>query len=89
MTIRLVSELPKTKPSRGEEEAQAQAMNEPNEGLTLKPVIDGEYYREYTTCLYISPVILFPNILTQADKLKVDYYFPKAFFVSCSFLYHS
>ena len=46
-----------------------------NEGLTLKPVIDGEYYREYTTCLYISPVILFPNILTQADKLKVDYYF--------------
>ena len=27
------------------------------------------------TYLYISPIILFPNILTKADKLKIDYSF--------------
>ena len=44
-------------------------------GLTLKPFIEGEYYREYQTYLYISPIILFPNGLTKAGKLKVDYFF--------------
>ena len=44
-------------------------------GLTLKPFINGEYYKEYMTYLYISPIILFPNILTKADKLKIDYSF--------------
>lgn len=43
-------------------------------GLTMQPKIDGEYYKEYTACTYISPVILFPNILTSAGKLKVDYH---------------
>lgn len=44
-------------------------------GLTLKPFIEGEYYREYQTYLYMSPIILFPNGLTEAGKLKVDYFF--------------
>lgn len=44
-------------------------------GLTLKPFIEGEYYREYETYLYTSPIILFPNTLTEAGKLKVDYFF--------------
>lgn len=44
-------------------------------GLTLKPFIEGEYYKEYLTYMYTSPVILFPNILTEAGKLKVDYSF--------------
>lgn len=44
-------------------------------GLTLKPFIEGEYYREYQTYLYTSPIILFPNGLTEAGKLKVDYFF--------------
>ena len=44
-------------------------------GLTLKPFIEGEYYKEYLTYRYTSPVILFPNILTEAGKLKVDYSF--------------
>lgn len=44
-------------------------------GLTLKPFIEGEYYREYETYLYTSPIILFPNTLTEAGKLKIDYFF--------------
>lgn len=44
-------------------------------GLTLKPFIEGEYYREYETYLYTSPIILFPNTLTEAGKLKVNYFF--------------
>lgn len=44
-------------------------------GLTLKPFIEGEYYREYETYLYTSPIILFSNTLTEAGKLKVDYFF--------------
>ena len=44
-------------------------------GLTLKPVIEGEYYKEYETFLYVSPLIMFPNVLTEAGRLKVDYYF--------------
>lgn len=44
-------------------------------GLTLKPIIDGTYYKEYVSYVYESPVIMFKNILTSADKLKVDYNF--------------
>ena len=43
-------------------------------GLTMKPIIDGEYYKEYVTRTYKSPVILFPNVLTSADLLQVTYY---------------
>lgn len=46
-----------------------------NKGLTLKPYIDGKYYKEYLTYTYYSPVILFDNILTETGSLKVDYYF--------------
>lgn len=44
-------------------------------GLTLKPFIDGEYYREYLPKMYISPVILFPNVLTETGTLNVSYTF--------------
>lgn len=44
-------------------------------GLTLKPIIDGTYYKEYVSYVYQSPVIMFKNILTSADKLKVSYNF--------------
>ena len=46
-----------------------------DKGLTLKPYIDGEYYREYLAYVYYSPIILFDNILTEAGALKVDYFF--------------
>ena len=42
-------------------------------GLTLKPAIDGEYYKLYNTTLYTSPVILFPNVLTTVGRLNVQY----------------
>ena len=44
-------------------------------GLTIKPYIDGEYYQEYLTYTYMSPIILFDNVLTEAGPLKVDYFF--------------
>ena len=44
-------------------------------GLTLKPYINCKYYREYLTYQYVSPVILFENILTTAGVLKVNYTF--------------
>lgn len=44
-------------------------------GLTIQPKIDGEFYKEYTAHVYTSPVILFPNILTSAGKLRVDCHF--------------
>lgn len=44
-------------------------------GLTLKPIIDGEYYREYVSYIYYSPIIMFRNVLTDAGKLVVDYNF--------------
>lgn len=49
--------------------------NDQRYGLTINPTIDGMYYKAYETQLYVSPVILFPNALTEADKLTVDYYF--------------
>ena len=48
-------------------------------GLTLKPAIDGIYYKEYENKSYISPVIMFPNILTAAGQLTVDYYYEDQF----------
>jgi hypothetical protein len=42
-------------------------------GVTLKPIIAGLSYREYATKTYLSPVILFPNCLTTARALFVDY----------------
>lgn len=42
-----------------------------DKGLTLKPVIDGEYYKQYTAYQYISPKITFDNKLTEADTLTV------------------
>jgi len=44
-------------------------------GLTIKPKIDGEYYKEYTAHVYVSPVIIFPNTLTSAGVLKVECHF--------------
>lgn len=44
-------------------------------GLTLKPIIDGEYYREYVPYIYYSPIIMFKNVLTDAGKLTIDYSF--------------
>ena len=48
-------------------------------GLTLKPSINGVYYREYDSYMYTSPVISFAHALTTAGKLKVDYEFPDGF----------
>lgn len=50
-----------------------------NSGLTLKPVIDGEYYREYDATMYVSPIILFENALTLAGPLTVEYEFADGF----------
>lgn len=44
-------------------------------GLTLLPVIDGEYYKEYTSVTYTSPIIMFPHTLTSAGRLEVVYSF--------------
>ncbi len=44
-------------------------------GLTIQPKIDGKFYKEYTAHVYTSPVILFPNTLTSAGKLRVDCHF--------------
>lgn len=46
-----------------------------DKGVTLKPIIDGEFYREYLPSVYYSPIILFPNVLTEAGTLKVNYTF--------------
>lgn len=73
-----------TKEQRSEliqDEKHFRWVNKPNDpddkryGLTINPTIDGIYYKAYETQLYVSPVILFPNALTEADKLTVDYYF--------------
>lgn len=50
-----------------------------NSGLTLKPVINGEYYREYDATMYVSPVILFEHALTLAGPLTVEYEFADGF----------
>ncbi len=44
-------------------------------GLTIRPYINGEYYREYLAYTYYSPIILFENILTEAGVLSVNYFF--------------
>lgn len=44
-------------------------------GLTLKPTIDGIYYREYPVAIYYSPIIMFRNALTAAGALRVGYSF--------------
>lgn len=44
-------------------------------GLTLKPTIDGIYYREYPVAIYYSPIIMFRNTLTTAGALRVGYSF--------------
>ena len=44
-------------------------------GLTLKPSLDGLYYKEYVARTYTSPVIMFPHVLTSADRLDVTYNF--------------
>lgn len=65
-----------TKNTRSEllqNESKFQWINE--KGLTLKPFIDGEYYKEYKSYEYISPIILFPNKLTTANELTVNYSF--------------
>lgn len=46
-----------------------------DKGITLKPFIDGIYYKEYLTYMYISPIILFENALTKADAIHVNYSF--------------
>lgn len=44
------------------------------EGLTVAPIIDGLYYKKYATQEYLSPVLLFPNVLTEAKAINVDYH---------------
>ena len=41
-------------------------------GLTLKPEIEGKYYKEYGEYEYLSPKITFKNKLTSAGPLKVS-----------------
>lgn len=48
---------------------------ENGKGLTLKPAIDGQYYKEYYSFDYISQILAFPNVLTTAGRLKVSYSF--------------
>lgn len=43
-------------------------------GVTLKPSIDGEYYKQYTTYMYYSPIISFPNTLTAHGPISIDYF---------------
>ena len=69
-----------TKDTRSEllqDEEHFQWVN--GKGLTLKPSINGVYYREYDSYMYTSPVISFTHALTTAGKLKVDYEFPDGF----------
>lgn len=69
-----------TKDTRSEllqDEEHFQWIN--GKGLTLKPSINGVYYREYDSYMYTSPVISFAHALTTAGKLKVDYEFPDGF----------
>lgn len=49
-----------------------------DKGITLKPIIDGEFYREYVASAYYTPIILFPNVLTEAGVLNIDYQFDDA-----------
>lgn len=44
-------------------------------GLTIRPYINGVYYREYLAYTYYSPIILFANTLTEAGPLNVTYFF--------------
>lgn len=46
-----------------------------NRGLTLKPIVDGEYYKEYRVTEYYSPKITFDNVLTKAEALTVHFDF--------------
>lgn len=69
-----------TKDTRSEllqDEEHFQWIN--GKGLTLKPYINGKYYREYDSYMYTSPIISFAHALTTAGKLKVDYEFPDGF----------
>lgn len=69
-----------TKDTRSEllqDEEHFQWIN--GKGLTLKPSINGVYYREYDSYMYTSPVISFAHALTTAGKLKVNYEFPDGF----------
>ncbi len=42
-------------------------------GLTLKPSVDGEYYKEYTMYMYYSPVITFSNRLSVHGPVSFQY----------------
>ena len=44
-----------------------------NQGLTLKPVLEGKKYKHYEAHTWQSPVILFDNPLTTAGTLNLDY----------------
>ena len=44
-----------------------------NQGLTLRPVLEGKSYKHYEACTWQSPVILFDNVLTTAGALNVNY----------------
>ena len=44
-------------------------------GLTLRPYIDGVYYKDYYSYIYTSPQIFFPHTLTTAGKIHVEYYY--------------
>lgn len=44
-------------------------------GLTIKPFIDGKYYKQYVPRVYYSPILMFPHILTSIDRINVTYNF--------------
>lgn len=44
-----------------------------DEGLTLKPIIEGQKYKHYEAYTWYSPVVLFDNPLTTANALNLDY----------------
>jgi hypothetical protein len=46
-----------------------------DKGVTLRPIIDGEYYKEYAVRQYVSPKITFDNVLTEAQPLTVHFSF--------------
>lgn len=54
-----------------QDEEQFMWINE--QGLTLKPIIEGIKYKHYQTRTWYSPVLLFDNQLTKAGAFNLDY----------------
>lgn len=43
-------------------------------GVTLRPSIDGQYYKKYETYMYYSPILSFPHTLTEHGPVSIDYF---------------